>query len=689
VILLAAATLMTATLDARVEDVRLLSVDSRPAVRMRLTSPPARVAIYREGELTRVSLEQTDLGVAFSGSDRFKWTRPGPDSSATPWAPGIEALYIQRGRNEVSLLMRLPPDMAIEVRRELKVLTLVFREPLAVGDTRTARSAIPPLPAVAQNAPAPAPSPEVRTRAVPPPSAPAPRPVAASSPTVKPPVAPPVTPPVTTATDTVQPTVIVPAQDRPGETETAQAGGGLVPLTPEATTQLLRTLGASPPEAVQAEVPLAGLGAAVPEGMMVAAARTEASSPEDLYKQLFPETPPPPTAASAEEALTPTEVAHQGRTLQLGFLTFRPSLRLAYVNANVNVTNEPGTAHDKYFQIQPGIGAAATLWDGRFRAEYEPTFRGFGSYDVTQSTTHRLGARVDLPVGERFRFRANDSFLAGTLEAQEVDPGGEFFFDLAPFHHNLLDANASYEVAPRWRIEGGGSSNLVRFSEPGGFYDYDQQSLHAGVGFDLTPRAQAGLRYVHERVPRPDGHVEAESSADTVEATASGDVTAHMTGQLTVGYRSQDNPLAGEGGQHFSGPVFLGSLTRAFGRGAAFTLGGSRGNPLSAFESNGFYVSTEVSGALVVPLPLSLSVDGGIGYRWNDYRVDSLQLGVPREDRIFGWRVALRRSLGPGGSVGVGYQRQRRKSNLEQFDNTTDGLLFQLEFNVFSAAGFR
>src|SRR5262245_5025646 len=141
-ILLAAAAL-TAAVDARVEDVRLLAVDSRPAIRMRLSAAPARVAVYRDGAITRVSLEEADLGGAFAGSERFQWAPP--SGTATAWNE-IGTLWIQRGRGEVSLLLRLPPEMAVEVRRETTVVTLVFREPPPTVAPVTRMAAADPMP---------------------------------------------------------------------------------------------------------------------------------------------------------------------------------------------------------------------------------------------------------------------------------------------------------------------------------------------------------------------------------------------------------------------------------------------------------------------------------------------------------------------------------------------------------------
>jgi len=179
-----------------------------------------------------------------------------------------------------------------------------------------------------------------------------------------------------------------------------------------------------------------------------------------------------------------------------------------------------------------------------------------------------------------------------------------------------------------------------------------------------------------------------ESTAHSAQVTVSGDLTPFLAGQLTLGYRDQTSPRAPESGRRFRGPTTSGSLTRAFGA-SSLTLAVRRATPVSNFESNAFYVSTDLDASLLLALPLALSLESGLGHRWNDYRTDALALGRPRNDKVFGWRVGLRRAFGAGTSFAIGYRRERRRSNLDAFDSDTNGLVLQLDFNVFGNAGYR
>ena len=64
---------------ARVEDIRLVRVGPWLGVQLRLSRPPARIAVHREGDVARVSLEGTALGPLFSGGARFEWLRVSAD----------------------------------------------------------------------------------------------------------------------------------------------------------------------------------------------------------------------------------------------------------------------------------------------------------------------------------------------------------------------------------------------------------------------------------------------------------------------------------------------------------------------------------------------------------------------------------------------------------------------------------
>jgi len=104
---------------------------------------------------------------------------------------------------------------------------------------------------------------------------------------------------------------------------------------------------------------------------------------------------------------------------------------------------------------------------------------------------------------------------------------------------------------------------------------------------------------------------------------------------------------------------------------------------VSAFEENGFYVSTGLQGTLQLPLPARFQLQGGIGYQWNDYRTAASAIGRPREDGILGWFVGLRRPVLDSLFLSGAYRRENRRSNVDDFDTEANGFYLQLEWSFF------
>jgi hypothetical protein len=266
-----------------------------------------------------------------------------------------------------------------------------------------------------------------------------------------------------------------------------------------------------------------------------------------------------------------------------------------------------------------------------------------------------------------------------------VDPGGEYFFGLGRFNRNDLDVGASIVVGPRLSVELGGALGTVHFLEESSFFDYDTRFASAGLGFELTPNLRATALYVYDRVPTPEERPEAESTAHGARLSLTGEILPLLTGELAVGYRSQDSPNAGPGGTSYSGLTLQASLQRDLGRDASVALYANRSTPLSAFEQNAFYVSTGVQGVLEVPLAARFELRGGAGYQWNDYRTIAEEIGSPREDRILGWFVGLRRPIARKFSLSAAYREEDRSSNIDTFDTNADGFYLQLEWDIFGA----
>ena len=134
------AALVLATASARVESVSLTTLDSRLAVRIRMTGTPGVVTVHREGDGARVSIMDAELGARFVGGRRFSWTpSDGFDPALLAATPTkLDRLEIAAGASEVGVLLRLPPEGSVDVRRDAHGLLLVLRTSSGGPEVRAA-----------------------------------------------------------------------------------------------------------------------------------------------------------------------------------------------------------------------------------------------------------------------------------------------------------------------------------------------------------------------------------------------------------------------------------------------------------------------------------------------------------------------------------------------------------------------
>jgi len=629
---------------ARVESVSLTTLESRLAVRVLLSGTPGLVAVHREGDVARVSIMDADLGLRFAGGRRFSWTpSDGFDPALLAATPAkLDRLEVAAGPSEVSVLLHVPPEVSVDVRRDTRGLLLVFRSAgMPAEPARVAR-------AVPETAPV-TPAPDVAVAPVPPAVGGVPEPAVA------------VPPPATPEPAPVAPARVEPLAPPPAVAEVVPPAAPPSPAPAAETADLAKRLFPTAPVEGQA-------------------ATTGAVS--ELYPRLFPAAAP---QAPPEETLTPPEIIGEGQDagLALGPFRVRASLDARYVDADTFVESTAVPTKDRYLEVQPRVSAAAPVGEGRFTFDYAPVFRAFATYDEVNSSSHVVGAALDLPVGPSVSLRARDRFRSGTLDTRVVDPGGEYFFGLGHFRRNDADASASILVGPRLSVELGGGLGTIRFQEPSNFFDYDTRTANAGFGFELTPTLKAVASYVYDAVPLPSQREQAKATAHSGRLTLTGEILPLLTGDVSVGYRNQDSPNAGPGGTSYSGLTMMAALTRQLGREASVAVYANRSTPVSAYEENAFYVSTGLQGTLQVPLPAEFQIRGGVGYQWNDYRTVATAIGKPREDRILGWYVGLRRPVRQNLFLSGAYRKEDRRSNVDEFDTNADGFYLQLEWDIF------
>jgi hypothetical protein len=402
---------------------------------------------------------------------------------------------------------------------------------------------------------------------------------------------------------------------------------------------------------------------------------TAADSIRHLYAQIFPVGW---GLEESEEALLPEPGAEEDEGRRLGAFSLRPGLVLSYVDADTAVSESPQSVRDSYFQIQPILGVELSpLRNNHVEISYEPRFRVGSAFPIVETTTHLVTARAEIAVGAFTLVRGSYRHARGVLETVEVDPGREYFFGLDQFRRHYFVVGARHKRGGRLDLDASLAWNHVETASES-FFDYDRRLATAAVGYELDRNYRAALGYSYEELPESAERPEAAHTAHSAHVTLTGDILPLVTGEAMVGYRWQTNPNAAEAGRDYSGLVLGGDLTKEFSPASRLSLRFNRSPNPSAFQQNGFYVTTAGQADLTLPLPLYFSLRGGVGYHRNAYRTIVPELGEPRQDDIFAWSVGVGRGVTRWAFLRADYRRERRRSNLDAFDVDTDGFIIQL-----------
>jgi hypothetical protein len=323
--------------------------------------------------------------------------------------------------------------------------------------------------------------------------------------------------------------------------------------------------------------------------------------------------------------------------------------------------------------------------DGQLSAEYEARLRFFSSIPQVGDPSHFVGARLELPLGARTLVRLSHRFTRATLETTVVDPGREYFFDLARFTYNETAALARVEIGARAWAEGEARWAWNRFDEhqQTTFFDYDNRAVRAGLGYDIASDVRATVSYSYDRLPPSPDRAIVESTAHNVLFALSGGVTALTSATLTLGLRHQTNPLATGASRSYDGLTLGGSLRRELGRSTSVEVQATRASEPSAYDTNAFYLNNSVIVSLTAPGPFETWLRGGIGFLRNDYPNDAPGLGTPRRDDVLGWSLGIGRNLGWRAWARADYRHERRDSNVPGFDVTTSGFMIQVGLGLF------
>jgi len=266
-----------------------------------------------------------------------------------------------------------------------------------------------------------------------------------------------------------------------------------------------------------------------------------------------------------------------------------------------------------------------------------------------------------------------------------VDPGREYFFDLSRYTFSATTALLRVELGARLSAEAEAGWARTRFDQKqqGGFFDNDNRTIRAGLGYDVGSDLRATVSYAYERIPPSPDRDLVESTAHSLLGTLAGRIAPLTSGAVTAGFRSQTNPLAQGASASYKGLTLGGTLRRELGHSSSLELQLNRSTEPSAYDTNAYYVTNSIVATLSVPAPGQFWARGSLGWLRNGYPNDAPGIAAPRRDDILGWTLGLGREIGWRAWARVDYRRERRNSNLAGFDVTTDGFVVQLGVGLF------
>jgi hypothetical protein len=400
-----------------------------------------------------------------------------------------------------------------------------------------------------------------------------------------------------------------------------------------------------------------------------------------LWGSLFPsEAEAAPEAAldpHASEAPESSGDTARAEGIALGPLVLRPALEALYVRSE-STFESPQPVEDDYYELRPHLSAHLPLGNGTLTGDYGTRLRRQSRFADVERGTHLANGSLELPVGSRLTLRVSDHFARGILETREIDPGGEYFFGLGRYERNRLAGEVRVQTAGRVLLAAGAAWDRIQVDDRSSFFGYERQTFEGRLGYELSPRLTMAVVAAHDRIPTPDDRPIAEGTGRSLGLELKGELGPLTSAELFVGARDQENPRAGEGGRSYRGVVVSGNLRRELGREATLRLSGARATFPSAFEQNAFYVSNGGGIDLDLPAPLSLVLRLAAGYHWNDYRTPAADTGSPRRDTMWDGAVGLSRSLSRRAWVRADYRRERRNSEIDLFDVTTEALTVQV-----------
>lgn len=352
-------------------------------------------------------------------------------------------------------------------------------------------------------------------------------------------------------------------------------------------------------------------------------------------------------------------------------------------------------------EIVPRILIDLPLSRSRLRLQYSPLFRDYTSQEVPQADkwSHFFDFEASILMADVFTVAVRDHFVQGSQEVQEFDPGGEIRFNLAPFTLHEPSAEFSLDAGVRHRFSFIPRFSKLDFNESEGqvFYDYERRGYEGRYTFKVSPETQV-FAYTQsdytqqERIQTFYGDVDVDQRTTGIglQRLAGGLIT---TGG-SIGWEQQN--YTGGGGGDYAGIAADISVGLTPSDVLRFDLMFRRNAFQSFYVNNNYYINLEGRLRTIRQVGRTGFWQLGLTLAQNDYGnatdvtmqsnnvpsddadndgyIDIFESflpsqGVVRKDRAASIDLSTGWRLRPTMRFTVGYNRQRRDSNVvQEFD---------------------
>lgn len=434
-----------------------------------------------------------------------------------------------------------------------------------------------------------------------------------------------------------------------------------------------------------------------------------------------------------------------GEGLNAGHFVLYPSIALEYTHdGNVFYRSEdtPGESITRsgIYVLRPRLLVDLPIGSGRVRWVYSPVYRDYTNRSFRQ--TKRFSHFLDFEAtrsGPVLSVRAADHLVLGTIELQEVDRGGEAVFGLVPFTTHSPELEVTLKAGARNGLSLLPRYSAVRFMERGAaaFFSYRRKEIEARFNHALSEPTLLYGYYTFDRTDQEREQIffgDVSLDARTIGVGLRRTLNQEVATSIAAGYKSIR--FRGGSKSDFAGPVLDGHATWQLSDAALLDVSVGRQAYQSFFVNNNYYIDVEARIRLMHQLGYSAYWDASVGYLNNAYadpldisvtpatppgldcnptldppncdpnsdpncklicvpngKIDAFEslapsVGRRRHDRVYRLQVGAGWQLARTLRVFIGYNGERRLSNIEQsapggvfdpFDYSVNRVFFRIE----------